>query len=48
MSVLCRVCLVSPPLVSIFGLFPVPVKSDYQFILVQLCLSIIYDYPVYL
>ncbi len=29
LSVLCRVCLVFPPLVSIFGLFPVLVKCDY-------------------
>ncbi len=39
MSVICRVCLVFPPLVSIFGLFPVLVKCDYELILVQLCLS---------
>ncbi len=39
MSVLCRVCSVFPSLVSIFGLFPVLVKCDYQFILVQRCLS---------
>ncbi len=44
LSVLCRVCLVFPPLVSIFGLFPVLVKCDYEFILVQQCLSIVYDY----
>ncbi len=28
-----------PPLVSIFGLFPVLVKCDYELIIVQLCLS---------
>ncbi len=39
MSVLCHVCHVFPPLVSIFGLFPVLVKCDHWFILVQLCLS---------
>ncbi len=39
MSVLCRVCQVFPPLVSTFGLFPILVKCDYQFILIQLCLS---------
>ncbi len=33
------VCHVFPPLVSIFGLFPVLVKCDYELILVQLCLS---------
>ncbi len=48
LSVCVCVCLVFPRLVSIFGLFPVLVKYDYQLILVQLCLSIIYDYPVYL
>ncbi len=29
MSVLCRVCLVFPPHVSIFGLFPVLVRCNY-------------------
>ncbi len=38
-SVLCRVCLVFLPHVSLFGLFPVLVKCHYEFILVQLCLS---------
>ncbi len=33
------VCYVFPPLVSIFGLFPVLGKCDYQFILIQRCLS---------
>ncbi len=47
-SVLSVLCLVFPPLVSIFGLFPVIIKCDYQLILVQLFFSIIYDYPVYL
>ncbi len=32
-------CHVFPPLVSIFGLFPVLVKCDHYLILVQLCLS---------
>ncbi len=39
LSVLCRVCHVFPPLVSIFGLFPVLVWCDYWLILVQPCLS---------
>ncbi len=39
MSVLCRVCHVFLPHVSIFGLFPVLVKCHYELILVQLCLS---------
>ncbi len=39
MSVLCRVCHVFPPHVSIFGLFPVLVKCHYELIRVQLCLS---------
>ncbi len=39
MSVLCRVRHVFPPLVSIFGLFPVLVWCDYWLILVQPCLS---------
>ncbi len=39
LSVLCRVCLVFLPHVSLFGLFPVLVKCDYWLILVQLCLS---------
>ncbi len=39
MSVLCCVCHVFPPLVSIFGLFPVLVRCDYWLILVQPCLS---------
>ncbi len=38
MSVLCRVCHVFPPLVSIFGLFPVLVSCHYELICVQLCL----------
>ncbi len=37
MSVLCRVCHVFPPLVSIFGLFPVLVSCHYELIRVQLC-----------
>ncbi len=39
MSVLCRVCHVFPPHVSLFGLFPVLVKCHYELILVQPCLS---------
>ncbi len=35
------VCHVFPPLVSIFGLFPVLDKCDYEFSLVQMWLSII-------
>ncbi len=38
-SVLCRVCHLFPPLVSIFGLFPVLVECHYELILVQLCFS---------
>ncbi len=38
MSVLCRVCHVFPPHVSIFGLFPVLVSCHYEFIRVQVCL----------
>ncbi len=39
MSVLCGVCHVFPPPVSIFGLFPVLVRCHYELILVQPCLS---------
>ncbi len=39
MSGFCCVCHVFMPLVSIFGLFPVLVRCDYQLILVQPCLS---------
>ncbi len=39
LSVFCSVCHVFLPLVSIFGLFPVLVKCDYQLNLIQLCLS---------
>ncbi len=40
LSGFCCVCHVFPPLVSIFGLFPVLVKCHhYELILVQLCLS---------
>ncbi len=39
MSGFCCVCHVFPPLVSIFGLFPVLVWCDYWLILVQPCLS---------
>ncbi len=38
-SPLSCVCQVFPPLVSIFGLFPVLVKCHYELILVQPCLS---------
>ncbi len=39
LSVLCRVCHVFPPLVSIFGLFPVLVSCHYELSMFQLCLS---------
>ncbi len=39
--VLCRVCHVFLPLVSLFGLFPVLVKFVYQLIMSQLCFLII-------
>ncbi len=39
MSVLCRVCHVFPPHVSIFGLFPVLVSCHYELSMFQLCLS---------
>ncbi len=39
MSVLCRVCHVFPPLVSIFGLFPVLVSCHYELSMFQLYLS---------
>ncbi len=38
-SVLCRVCHVFPPHVSIFGLFPVLVSCHYELSMFQLCLS---------
>ncbi len=37
MSDLYRVCLVFPPLVSIYGLFPVLVSCHYELILFQVC-----------
>ncbi len=37
MSDLCRVRLVFPPLVSIYGLFPVLVSCHYEFIRFQVC-----------
>ncbi len=40
MSDLCRVCLVFPPLVSLFGVFPVLVSCHYEFILFQVCVII--------
>ncbi len=39
MSVICHVCHVFPPLVSIFGLFPVLVSCHYELSMFQLCLS---------
>ncbi len=48
MSVLCRVCHVFPPPVSIFGLFPVLVSCHYELICVQLCVCDCVNYPVYL
>ncbi len=39
MSVLCRVCHVFPPVVSLFGLFPVLVSCHYELSMFQLCLS---------
>ncbi len=47
-SVLCRVCHVFPPLVSIFGLFPVLVSCHYELSMFQLCLCDCVNYPVYL
>ncbi len=48
MSDLCRVCLVFPPLVSIFGLFPVLVSCHYELICVQVCVCDCVNYPWYL
>ncbi len=48
MSDLCRVCLVFPPLVSLYGLFPVLVSCHYEFILFQVCVCDCVNYPVYL
>ncbi len=48
MSVLCRVCHVFPPHVSIFGLFPVLVSCHYELICVQLCVCDCVNYPVYI
>ncbi len=39
LSVLCRVCHVFPPHVSIFGLFPVLVSCHYELSMFQLCFS---------
>ncbi len=47
-SDLCRVCLVFPPLVSLYGLFPVLVSCHYEFILFQVCVCDCVNYPVYL
>ncbi len=41
-------CHVFLPLVSIFGLFSVLVKCDYQLIMFSCVLVLIYDYPLYL
>ncbi len=38
MSGFCGVCHVFPPLVSIFGLFPVLVSCHYELSMFQLCL----------
>ncbi len=52
MSGFCCVCHVFPPLVSIFGLFPVLVSCHYELSMFQLCLCdyvlIVYDYPLYI
>ncbi len=48
MSGFCCVCHVFPPLVSIFGLFPVLVSCHYELIMFQLCLCECVNYPVYL
>ncbi len=48
MSVVCRCVSCAPASRVHIWFVPVLVKCDYEFILVQLCLSIIYDYPVYL
>ncbi len=48
MSDLCRVCLVFPPLVSLYGLFPVLVSCHYELILFQVCVCDCVNYPVYL
>ncbi len=47
MSDLFRVCLVFPPLVSIYGLFPVLVSCHNEFIRFQVCVIMSY-YHVYL
>ncbi len=39
MSWFCCVCHVFPPLVSIYGLFPVLVSCHYELSMFQLCLS---------
>ncbi len=39
LSEFCCVCHVFPPLVSIFGLFPVLVSCHYELSMFQLCLS---------
>ncbi len=40
LSDLCHVCLVFPPLVSIYGLFPVLVSCHYEFIRFQVCVCV--------
>ncbi len=47
-SDLCPVCLVFPPLVSLYGLFPVLVSCHYEFIRFQVCVCYCVNYPVYL
>ncbi len=48
MSGFCCVCHVFPPLVSIYGLFPVLVSCHYELICVQLCVCDCVNYPVYI
>ncbi len=48
LSGFCRVCHVFPPLVSIYGLFPVLVSCHYELSIFQLCLLLCVNYPVYL
>ncbi len=47
MSVLCRVCHVFPPLVSIFGLFPVLVSCHYGYV-PAVFISLYVNYPVFI
>ncbi len=48
LSVLCRVCHVFPPLVSIFGLFPVLADVIISLFLSSRVCLIVYDYPLYI